>query len=71
MLGTGFNEVDEAGAAIEFGKKESSIGLSIRGFDPIKARLDDAVITAAFAQDSTPVATHPHDIYVYIKIHSD
>lgn len=60
MLGSGFNEVDKAGAAIEFGEKESSIGLGIGRFDPIKARFDGAIITATFSKDPTAIATHPH-----------
>lgn len=56
----GFDEVDKAGAAIELGKEESSIGLGIGGVDPVKTRLNNTVITAAFAKDSTAIATHPH-----------
>lgn len=55
-----FDEVDEASAAIELGQEESGIGLRIRGFDPLKARSNGAVIAATFAQDPAAIAAHPH-----------
>lgn len=60
MLRTGFDEVEEASTAIELGQEESSIGLRIRGLDPLKTRSNDAVLTAAFTQDSAAITAHLH-----------
>lgn len=60
VLGTGIDEIDEAGAAVEFGEKKSGVGLTLGAFNPLKARSDGAVFAAAFAQDAASVAAHTH-----------
>lgn len=62
IIRAGIDEINKSGAAVEFGKEESSVGLGFRGFDPLKARPESAVTTATFAKDSAAIATHSHDI---------
>lgn len=59
---TGIDEINKSGAAVEFGKEESGVGLRFRAFDPLKARSEIAITPATFAKDSATVATHFHDI---------
>lgn len=60
MVGAGIDEVKEASSAVEFGEEESSVGLGLRGFDPLKTGSDGAALTAAFAKNSASVAAHTH-----------
>lgn len=60
ILGTGIDEIDEAGAAVEFGEKKSGVGLTLGAFNPQKARSDGAVFAAAFAQDAASIAAYTH-----------
>lgn len=46
---TGINEIEETRTAVKFGEEESGLGLGIRGFDPLKARPDGAIVAAPFA----------------------
>lgn len=62
MIGAGVDEIKEASAAIELGEKDSDIGLSFRASDPLQARLDAAVFTAAFAEDPASIAAHTHRV---------
>lgn len=69
--GGGGDEVDEAGAAVEFGEKEGGVGLGFRRRNPIEARAESAVFNAAFSEDSAPVAAHSHnpaDLFYFILI---
>lgn len=67
MLGSGIDEVYETCTAIEFGKEESSIGLEIRIFDPLKARFDDAVLAACLAKNPTTIAACSHGPILHTK----
>lgn len=49
MFRTGVDEVHEASAAVELGKEHSSVGLRLRALDPLQARPDTAIFTAALA----------------------
>lgn len=60
VLGSGAEEVEQASAAIEFGKEKGGVGLGLRGIDPLKAGPDDAVVTTTFAEYATPIATEFH-----------
>lgn len=60
MFGAGVDEVHEAGAAVKLGKKDGGIGLRIRGFDPLKARLDATVLTTALTKNPTSITAHTH-----------
>lgn len=60
-MGGGGDEVEEAGAAVEFGEKNGGVGLSIGRGNPLKTRSNYTVIAATFAKDSTTIATHSHN----------
>ena len=60
MFRSSIDKVDQSGAAVEFSKKDGSIGLKIRVFDPLKTRSEGAVIITAFTKDSTAITAHPH-----------
>lgn len=63
----GIDEIHETGAAVELGKEDGSIGLGFRGFDPLKASSDVAVVGASFAKDPTAIAARPHGCYFYVR----
>lgn len=49
MFRAGVDEIHEASAAVELGKKHSSVGLGFRALDPLQTRPDTAIFTAPFA----------------------
>lgn len=49
MFGSGIDEVNEAGSAIELGKENSGVGLGLGGSDPLETGSDGAALAAAFA----------------------
>jgi len=65
MFWAGIDEVHEASTTVELGKEDSGIGLGFRVLDPLKARPDAAVVTAALAEDSTTIAAHPHVYFFF------
>ena len=60
MRGTGVDEVDEAGTAVELGEEDGGVCLGFGAPYPLKARADGAAIAAPFPEDPTPIATHLH-----------
>lgn len=60
VIGAGIDEVDEAGAAVEFSEEDGGVGLGFGRFNPMKAGSQGAVLTAAFAEDSAAIAAHSH-----------
>ena len=66
VLGGGGDEVEEAGATVEFGEKDGGVGLRIRGGDPLKTRSDNTVMAAAFAKDPAAIAAHSHNIKTFV-----
>lgn len=58
VVGTGIDEVDESGAAIELGQEHGGIGLGIGRLDPLKARPYRAVVATPFTKNPTTVAAH-------------
>lgn len=60
VVGSGVDEVHEAGAAVEFGEEDGGVCLGLGGFDPLEAGPDAAVVAAALAEDAATVAAHPH-----------
>jgi hypothetical protein len=58
--GAGIDEVEEAGAAVEFGEEDGGVGLGLRGFDPVKAWTEAAVVAASFPEDPAGVTACPH-----------
>lgn len=60
MVGAGIDEVDEAGAAVEFCEEEGGVGLGLWGFDPVKAGSNGAALRAAFAENSASITAHAH-----------
>nr|GMD00065.1 hypothetical protein TorRG33x02_097470 [Ipomoea batatas] len=56
----GVDEVEEAGAAVEFGEEDGGVGLGVGGFDPLEARLNGAFFTATFPENPASVTAHPH-----------
>ena len=60
VLRPSIDEVDKPGTAVELGKENGGVGLGVRGFDPLKARSESAVFTAAFAENSAAIAAHSH-----------
>jgi len=60
LIGSIGEEIEQTGSAIKFGKEESGMPLGFRTTDPLKARLDDTIITATFAKHTTPIATQLH-----------
>lgn len=58
MEGTGGDEVEEAGAAVELGEEDGGIGLGVGAADPLQARPDGAARAAALAEDAAAVAAH-------------
>lgn len=60
MAGGGIDEVEEAGAAVEFGKEDGGVGLRLGAADPLEAGADAAVVGAALAEHPAAVAAHPH-----------
>lgn len=63
MIGTGVEEVHEAGTAVEFGEEDGGVGLRFGGFDPLKTRPYATVFTAAFSKNSTSVTAHTHFLF--------
>lgn len=57
---TGLKEIKETSTAIELGEEEGGVGLGVRRFDPVKARPNDAVMSAAFAEDPAAIAAQSH-----------
>lgn len=66
MFWAGIDEVHEASTTVELGKEDSGIGLGLRVLDPLKARSDAAVVTAALSEDSTTIAAHPHVYFFFL-----
>lgn len=62
VVGAGIDEVLEAGAAVELGEEDGGVRLGFRGFDPLEAGSDGAVVAAAFAEDSASITADPHGI---------
>ena len=60
MFWAGVDEVHEAGSAVELGEENGGIGLGLGALDPLEAGADAAVLAAALAEDSAPIAAHPH-----------
>lgn len=60
MLGASVDKVGESCAAVELGKEDGGVGLRFGALDPLQAGADGAPIAAAFPQDSTSIAAHPH-----------
>lgn len=60
VFGAGFDEIKEASTAIELGQKQSSIGLRIRGFDPLKTGSYATVFAAPLTEDSAAITAHSH-----------
>jgi hypothetical protein len=60
LIGSISKEVVQASSTIKFGKKKRGVALGFRGTDPLKAGLDDAILTTSFAKCATPIATHFH-----------
>jgi hypothetical protein len=58
IKGYGGDERHKASAAEELGDEEGSVALRFRGFDPLQARPEDAVLAASLSKYSASVATH-------------
>lgn len=54
------DEVEQASAAIEFGKEEGGVGLGLRWVDPLKAGPDGAVVATTFAENAATIAAESH-----------
>lgn len=67
MFWASIDEVQEASTAVEFGKEDGGIGLGLWVVNPLKAGSDGAVVTAALAEGSTSVATHPHGCREFVS----
>lgn len=65
VFGASIDEVDQTSTAIKLGKKNGGVCLGFRGFDPLKARPESAVFTAAFPEYSAPIAAHSHSICLH------
>lgn len=63
VLGGGINEVEQAGAAVEFGEEEGGVGLGLRRVDPLKAGSDAAIVAATFPENAASVAAQSHGAY--------
>lgn len=62
MIRASIDEIEEASAAVKFGKEDGGVSLSIWGFDPVEAWFDAAFFTATFAKDPATVTAYPHDL---------
>ena len=58
----GVEEVEEAGAAVEFGEEEGGVGLRFGREDPLEARANGAVIGATFSENPATVAAESHGV---------
>lgn len=70
LFGASIDEVDQTSTAIKLGKKNGGVCLGFRGFDPLKARPESAVFTAAFPEYSAPIAAHSHSICLHFFLSS-
>jgi hypothetical protein len=67
LIGSIGEEIEQTGSAIKFGKEEGGMPLGFRATDPLKAGLDDTIITATFAEHTTPIATQLHYEHLWMQ----
>jgi hypothetical protein len=60
LFGAGSNEIYKTSTAVEFGKKDSGVGLSLSAGNPPETRPDDTRVTTSLPQNSASIAAHPH-----------
>jgi hypothetical protein len=68
VLGSGIDEIHEAGTAVELGEEDSGMSLSFGALDPLQARSNAAALATSFSQHSATIATHPHLCSTLVKL---
>lgn len=68
MIRAGVNKIHKASTAVKLCEENSSVGLRLGSFDPLKTWPYTTTFAAALSKNSTTIATHPHFLVILANL---